>query len=376
LILTKYIFKDILKVQVACLIVLSSIFLCQTVIKLLGNVTSGTIPVNVLLELVLYTMPSVGFILIPMTLYVGIIVSLSRMSSESEMVVMKSVGVSTIIFMKLALVLATVSAVVTGFNTLYLLPHATNEQKVLKDSAQNNPKYLPIESGKFTDLGDFTLYIQKVQDNDNKKELKQIFIVNSQTHKRAAPIKDSVFLSSSSGHMKNDKEGVQWLTLDTGNTYNILGKGSELRKLNFNTFSIPMLSADVSNIRDDSLQAVPTDELLIMNDQKAGVELQWRISPIIACFVLAIIAIPLSMVNPRQGKFARLGPAIVIFISYYLALMAARNLLNSGKVGLYPGLYLVPVIFIIFVAIPLNMERKRGGFKKKTDNKNKKELTR
>ena len=87
--------------------------------------------------------------------------------------------------------------------------------------------------------------------------------------------------------------------------------------------------------------------------------------------IFAIIAIPLSMVNPRQGKFARLGPAIILFVCYYLALIGMRNIVNSGKIPIYPGLYLVPIVFFIFVAVPLNIERKRGGKKKKALVKNK-----
>lgn len=103
--------------------------LCQTVIKLLGQASSGSVPVNILSELVLYSMPSVGFILLPMTLYVGIIVSLSRMSSDSEMVVMKSIGISGVTFMKIGLLLALITATFTAVNCLYLMPKATYEQK-------------------------------------------------------------------------------------------------------------------------------------------------------------------------------------------------------------------------------------------------------
>lgn len=83
MILTKYIFKEIFKTQMICFIVLFSVFMCQTVIKLLSKASAGTMPVDVVSEMVLYSMPSVGFILLPLTLYVGIIIALSRMSSDS-----------------------------------------------------------------------------------------------------------------------------------------------------------------------------------------------------------------------------------------------------------------------------------------------------
>ena len=73
------------------------------------------------------------------------------------------------------------------------------------------------------------------------------------------------------------------------------------------------------------------------------------------------------MINPRQGKFARLGPAILLFVSYYLALLSIRNLLNSEKIPLYPGMYIVPVIYLLFVAVPLNIDMKKRVKRKKSN---------
>lgn len=369
MILNKYIFKDILKVQLICLVILFSIFLCQTIIKTLGMVTSGSVPVGILTELVLYSMPSIGFVLIPLTLYVGIIISLSRMSSESEMVVMKSVGISTARIMRIALLIACFSAVLTGINSLYLLPKATFEQKNLQETAQTNPQYLPIESGKFTEFGDYTIYIQELEDHSKTdKQMKNIYIIKSISNLKG--VNEPLFLSATKGHMSYDKDGVQWLSLEKGYVYQNESHQANLKKTAYSTLALPLFSAEEDH-SDDTLKSVPTGDLLKAKDLGSKLELQWRISSILACFIFAVIAIPLSMVNPRQGKFARLGPAIILFVCYYLALIGMRNIVNSGKIPIYPGLYLVPIVFFIFVAVPLNIERKRGGKKKKALVKNK-----
>ena len=69
------------------------------------------------------------------------------------------------------------------------------------------------------------------------------------------------------------------------------------------------------------------------------------------------MAVPLSMVNPRQGRFARLMPAILIYAAYYLFLMSVRNFINTGVFGIFPGLYIVPLLFLLLVAIPLNLPK-------------------
>ena len=356
MILRKYIFKDIFKVQLVTLIVLLSVFLCQTVIKILGQASAGNIPIGVVSEMIVYSLPSIGFILLPMSLYVGIIVSLSRMSSDSEMVVMRSSGFSGVSFMKIGLVLALITAIATALNCLYFMPASNLAKNAITDSSQNNPKYLPIESGKFTDFGDYTIYIHEVNDEKGEKKLGQVFVIKT-VKSRLLTSTEYEFLSSTSGHMSKDKSGTQWVVLENGSLYKSDGLSPELEKVDFSSLSIPVPYESDEESRDDSLQSVSTFDLYNMKSHSAQIELQWRIAPIFACFIFAIMAVPLSMINPRQGKFARLGPAIILFVCYYLALLSVRNLLNSEKIPLYPGMYVVPIMFIFFVLIPLNLDR-------------------
>lgn len=367
MILTRYIFKDILKVQVVCFVVLFMVFLCQTVIKLLGQASSGSVPVNIVSELVLYSMPSVGFILLPMTLYVGIIVSLSRMSSDSEMVVMKSIGISGGTFMKIGMLLAFITSIITAVNCLYLMPKATYEQKVLSNNTQNNPSYMPIESGKFSDFGDYTIYIQTVNGGDKKdKSLEQVVVIKN-LNSVMIQNKETVFNVAKKGYIRTDDDGVRWLTLGEGNLYQSSGKDGSLKKSSYDTLAIPVPSDKNNTLKDDVLQGISTSDLITSDKVKSKVELQWRIAPVLGCFIFALLAIPLSMINPRQGKFARLGPAILLFVSYYLVLLSIRNLLNSEKIPLYPGMYIVPVIYLLFVAVPLNTDIKKRVKKKKSN---------
>lgn len=365
MILSKYIFKEIVKTQLICFVVLFSVFMCQTIIKLLSKASAGTMPVDVVSEMVLYSMPAVGFILLPLTLYVGIIVALSRMSSDSEMVVMKCTGLSSASFMKIALIIAAITAAVTSYNSFYLMPKATLEQKILREASQNDPQYLPIESGKFTNFGDYTIYIQKVSGQKSDRNLGQIFIFKDVSKVQISD-NELQFLVAETGNVRFDANGTQWFNLYNGASYKTSGKTGALKKFTFSTFSIPVRNDADENYEDETLQSTSTADLLKSSDRKAKIELQWRAAPVLACFVLAIIAIPLSMINPRQGKFSRLGPAIILFAAYYMCLLSIRNVINADKLWLYPGLYLVPIGFFLFVAIPITREKSFISKRKKS----------
>ena len=368
MILTSYVFKDIVKNQIVVFGVVFAIFMCQSVIKILGQASSGDLPAGVVVEMVWYSMPTFGFLLIPLTLFVGIIMSLARMSSDSEMVVMKSIGISGFDFMKIALIISIFSAIFCGFNCLYFQPEAAAAQKKITDNSQNNPQYLPIESGKFTNLDDYTIYIQQVKNKKKDKDLNQIYIVSSMKTMIESKFETS-FLAASGGYLKYDENGDQWLVLDKGQAYRTKGIDPQLKRVKFSTMNIPVNFEETEDQSDIDMRVTPTSDLIKSDDFKAKVELQWRISPIIACFILAMIAVPLSMVNPRQGRFARLGPAMFIFVFYFLILLLIRNILNSGSMWLYPGMYIVPIGFLLFVVIPLNIQKVGVVRKKKSASK-------
>ena len=170
-------------------------------------------------------------------------------------------------------------------------------------------------------------------------------------------------------YLKYDENGDQWLVLDKGQAYRTKGIDPQLKRVKFSTMNIPVNFEETEDQSDIDMRVTPTSDLIKSDDFKAKVELQWRISPIIACFILAMIAVPLSMVNPRQGRFARLGPAMFIFVFYFLILLLIRNILNSGSMWLYPGMYIVPIGFLLFVVIPLNIQKVGVVRKKKSASK-------
>lgn len=75
-------------------------------------------------------------------------------------------------------------------------------------------------------------------------------------------------------------------------------------------------------------------------------ELQWRLSIPLLVFIVTLLAVPLSKVNPRQGRFLKLLPAVLLYMSYLALLITARGMLDKGKIPLGLGLWWVHLIFL------------------------------
>jgi lipopolysaccharide export system permease protein len=65
-----------------------------------------------------------------------------------------------------------------------------------------------------------------------------------------------------------------------------------------------------------------------------------------------LLAIPLSKTNPRQGRFARMLPAVLLYVIYLVILNAARGAVEDGKISSSLGLWWVHALFL-FIALTL-----------------------
>ena len=357
MIIQRYLFKEILKVQVVTFSVLLLVFLCQSVIRYIGRAATGETPGDMVFSMVLYSVPSICYLMLPLSIFVGIIVAVGRICSDSEMVVMRSAGFSDKAVLKIALLLAFLTSLVCAFNSLYLMPEAALAQQNIRLAAQKNPRYLPIESGRFvnfnTDDAQYVIYIENVSGKNakNERNLGNLYVMSNTFTK-----KDSSFTASIKGDLNYDSEGYQWLNLGPGNRYETDHTHKSYRSISFDSFKLPVGFNVDEREKQQDISVVSTKHLLGANDHASRLELQWRIAPIFAVLILTMIAVPLAMVNPRQGRFSRLWQAILLYAAYYLFLLAVRNMINAGRMWMLPGLYLVPVVFFVLAVLPFNMQ--------------------
>lgn len=354
MLLDKYVFRELVKSQFVVLLVLVAIFAGQSIVRLMTEASLGNMPPRLITVFMLYSLPEFLIFLFPLTLYVAIIITLGRICSDSEMVVMRCVGYSPTRIMMVAQTLALVSVIIVSFISLDLVSRAANARYELEQQATTNPEFLPIDSGRFVTLGNFNIYVEDVRNRGiDDRDISNIYVIEMDSYSN----RTSSITSARDGHLVLDQDGVRWLELNDGRRYEIARDGSYY-KLQFEKFRAPLSGNITEETRERrEISRMSTRELLLSPDKREQVEAQWRFSPIFATFVLCMVAVPLSMVNPRQGRFARLMPAIVIYVAYYLFLMSLRNLILTDTIPLYPGLYVVPLVFLLFVAIPLNLPK-------------------
>src|SRR6202034_4829316 len=94
--------------------------------------------------------------------------------------------------------------------------------------------------------------------------------------------------------------------------------------------------------------AKPTRELLGSDAPSDIAQLQFRISTPLMALVLTLIAVPLSRLRPRQGRYARVGFAIVVYFVYSQLLSAAKVWLEKGELSPAIGVWWVHILLLAF----------------------------
>lgn len=312
----------------------------------------GNMPPSLIALFMFYSLPQFFTYVFPLTLYISIIITLGRICSDSEMVVMKAVGFSHFRISIVVFILGLISAFIVGYVSIVLAPRMAEASYTLEKQAANDPEFLPIESGRFVSYGFYNIYVENVADkSQDEKDIRNIYVIDRKDYETNA------ITAAKSGHMSVDEDGVRWIELQNGTHYEYHQDGT-MRRADFETFRAPVsanITEETRQKRDISMMS--TLDLINSDSAYERLEAQRRISPILTTLVLCIIAVPLSMVNPRQGRFNRLMPSILIYLAYYLCLMSMFNFVKTGAMPLYPGLYIVPLFFLIAVAAPLNMPK-------------------
>ena len=350
-ILSRYIFKETVKTQLAVLGILLLIFLSQSFIRILSRAARGAIPTQLVSEMLALNIPSMAMLMLPISLFIAVLFAHGRLHAESEMTVMRAVGLGPNSTMMATQLLACLTMVVALFNSMWLTPWAEEQQYRVLDKVKADPGFFALDSGRFMNLdnGKVVAYIDRL-DGKSEKKLTRIYILQQGSDAQAPSV-----VVSDSGSIKSDGSGLQWLTLNDGKRYEGPSNKGEFKISEFAEYRTWIQDKEGVAAERRKVTALYLPALLASDDPKAVAEWQWRVALPLSIPILTLIVVPMAVVNPRQGRYAKLLPAILLYLSYFLLLSAGKSALERGDLPAVPGLYLVPLIYLLLFALPLNL---------------------
>ena len=339
MIVFRYLLKEVAKTQLAVFIVLMTIFISNKFVRELGNASEGSIPGQIVIIFVGLKMPDLAGTILPLSFFLGILLAYGRIYADNEMTTLHACGVSEWYVVRVTLILGLVTAIVTGLFTLYLSPMAAEYEYQVKEQLAADSGLSSLIAGRFQTTGNKKAVVFVHSKDRETNTLEKVFVAQlPDKNDSEYNIIGSSLVYAQEGQVIEEASGSQKLILSNGTRYQSDQINGEFRQVAFGKYHIQIQDQKVEYKRR-KLSAIPTPELFKDDLAEYSAEIHWRFAFPLACLILTLIAVPLSEVNPRQGKFAKMLPAILLFLGYLLLLTALRSAIESGSVPKVVGLW-------------------------------------
>lgn len=340
-VIDRYLIKEVLLTLAGVTLVLLLIFISGQLVNLFGKAASGTLQVRViLLTLGLKSIGNLVFVL-PLSSYIAILLAFSRLYKDNEMVVLSACGVSPWRVMRAILIPSVLFSIFVGWLSLQLAPWAESQSDLISKQQQQRGDIETLASGRFKELtrGEGVVYVQEF-DQDNL-QMKELFLQHRIENKH------SIISAESGTRQVDEKSGDRFLVLHNGIRHEGPTPDGRVAIIKFETHGVRINEQERQTTTHFRQKSVPTLELLKRGSNHDHAEIQWRVSAIFLCIILAVLAVPLSRTSPRQGRYAKLALALLIYIIYTNLLNVSRAWLNKGEISVYLGMWWVHILALL-----------------------------
>lgn len=358
MIIDRYIIREIIKPTVAVCGILVFIFGCYLATRFLVDALSGQLPGTTVLFLILLRIAIALEVLLPTTLYLSVVVALGRLYKDSEMTAFFACGVSMGRVVRPVFYAAVAIAMIVASLSVFIRPWAYTQYYRLKASAEANFDLTRMNDGTFyeTENGVRVIYAQEV--DHQKNEAERVFIRT----KRDDTLQ--VISARQANQSMDPESGIQILVFTDGYLYEFSRAGEEGRILQFEQSAMPLEPKENLRLKY-RVKAASTGSLAGSDNSEEIAEFQWRLSTPLATVLLALIGVPLSRSSPRQGKYAKVTTAVVIFAIYYNLSALAKKWVERGVLEAIPGIWWVQLLLagllLVLLWQPAPFFRRWGG---------------
>jgi lipopolysaccharide export system permease protein len=346
LILHRYIITEIAKPTLAILLVLIAVFASYTAVTYLGEAVAGALAPATVGMLILLKIAMALEVLLPTTFYLSVVIALGRLYKDSEMTAFAACGVGMGGVLKPVVLLAIPLALAAGASSLVVRPAAYERIYRILDQAKTEFDISRLVSDHFLVMSSGRLVFFAEEVGPGQKGAERVFIRLAEGADRR------VITAGSMAQLPPEASGRRKLIFHDGAFFQFTRDGVGGRVARFERAEYPVPSESSSDERYRR-KAAATERLLCSSRLEDIAELQWRLSTPLSTLLLAILGVPLSRSDPRRGKYAGIGWAVLLFAFYYQLFVIAKTWVEKGAVPPIPGIWWVPALLVLLAGVLL-----------------------
>ena len=323
--------------------ILLAIIVLTQLIRLLGESVGGTLPVEAVMVLLGFTALNYLPILLSISLFLSILLTLTRSYSDSEMVVWFSSGVSLRRWVRPVMLYSMPIVSVVALLSLVLTPWAMSKVDEIRLKLESRDDVAVAAPGTFRESkqADRVFFLENVSPGSN--EVGNIFVQSTQQGKVGTMV-------AKRGYQEVYANGDKFIVMINGTRHEGVPGQLDYKIVEFERYAMRIEAAE-SKIKPPNPKAFSTLYLLENRTSWNLSELSWRIGLPVSALLLALLAIPFSFVNPRAGRSLNMIGALVIYMLYNNLMSVINNWVGQEKVPLSAGLLGIHSVIIVLTLV-------------------------
>lgn len=355
MILRRYMTQQVAANTAIVLLFLMALMLGGRLIRYFGIAAEGRLDVGLLFAIIGYNIPTFLELILPLSFFIALMLVLGRMYVDHEMSVLFASGISRGRLTRLMIPLITGLFVFQMGISLLAKPWGLSNSEQIWQTQSLGSLLDLVRPKTFISSGNYHLYVDEF--DKEKRELKNLYVVQQQTDKSGKIAKNDVIITATRAYQvpSKDTDSSMQLDLFQGRRYELGTNNAKYNQASFEKYRITLEKPASEKITETNVETQTTAKLLA-NTQKPEVkaELGYRFTMPWLIIIAAMLATPLAQVRPRQGRWLRLLPSVLIFASCAISIISLRTAIGKERISEYAYIWLI-VGFIVF-ALLLNWQ--------------------
>ncbi|MCJ8162518.1 LPS export ABC transporter permease LptF [Acinetobacter zhairhuonensis] len=346
MIIRRYLVKQVVSTSLVVIALLTLIMMGGRLIKYFGVAAQGRLDASILFSIIGYRLPEFLTLILPLGFFIGLMLVFGRLYVDHEMAVMNGSGVSRHQLARLLIPMTLIFMLVQAGLMLWMSPWGLRQFEQLTTSQAVRTGFDLVRPKEFISSGPYTIYAGDL--SEDRRNLKDIFFYQ-RAEKEGKP--DVMILAKEATRVEVANDSANVVDLVQGRRYEIYSGKPKYTQAEFQSYRLRLESDKEAKFESAEVEALPTGKLWQnRNDPVVASELGWRIFVPLVMIVALGLAVALSEVSPRQGRYLKLFPALLIFASLIVAMMAIKTRVSKQEIGVwaYP---LVLFVYAIAAAI-------------------------
>lgn len=391
MILRRYMTQQVASTTALVLGFLVVMMLGGRLIRYFGIAAEGGLDVSLLFTIIGYNLPYFLELILPLAFFIALMLVFGRLYVDQEMAVINASGVSRGKLARLITPLILILFVGEAALSIVGKPWGVRSSESIWQQQALNSAFDLIRPNEFISSGNYHLYVGSL--SDDKTQLQDVVLIQTEPRDQSSttpssttditenaelteplprddmpePLiarsiqsttKDTITLAKRAEQVKNSASGTTQLDLFQGQRYEVGAGSLKYNQIGFERYRITLTESTKEVVTEDNIETQAIEPLwqtatgsMAINTSEARLaaqgELGYRFALPWLMIIAPMLAVPLAQVRPRQGRWLRLFPAILLFVSCALGIISLKNAVAKGIVSVWSYVWLVVAFMVL-----------------------------